>query len=328
LFNRLKRRDFITLLGSAAAAWPLGATAQQRPTMRRVGVVTIQQRESPIYVAFDQRLRDLGYIEGQNLAVEFLNPGAQIDGLGEVMKELVRRKVDVILAPTESVLKSSMAIADTLPIIMTAIDYDPVALGYVKSLARPGGNVTGLFAQQIDLTAKRIQLLKDAIPDMRAATVFWDAPSAYQWKATEAVAATAGLRLAGIELRDEPYDYERALAQAPPDHRSVLVVLTSPIFYRDRQYLSDLALRHRIASMFVLREWVEAGGLLSYGVNLPALFRRAAEFVDKILKGVKPADLPIEQPSKFEFVINFKTAKTLGLNFSPGLLAIVDEVIE
>jgi putative ABC transport system substrate-binding protein len=163
---------------------------------------------------------------------------------------------------------------------------------------------------------------------MRAATVFWDAPSAYQWKATEAVAATAGLRLAGIELRDEPYDYERALAQAPPDHRSVLVVLTSPIFYRDRQYLSDLALRQRIASMFVLREWVEAGGLLSYGVNLPALFRRAAEFVDKILKGVKPADLPIEQPSKFEFVINFKTAKTLGLNFSPGLLAIVDEVIE
>ena len=293
-----------------------------------MGIVTIQQRETSIYVAFDQRLRELGYIEGQNLAIVFLNPGAQIDGVGEAVKELVRRKVDVIVAPTESVLKSAMAVTDTLPIIMTAMDYDPLALGYVNSLARPGGNVTGLFAQQIDLAAKRVQLLKDASPDVRAATVFWDAPSAHQWKATEAAAATVGLRLAGIELREEPYDYERALAQAPPDHRSVLIVPTSPIFYRDRQHLSDLALRHRMASMFVLREWVEAGGLLSYGVSFPALFRRAAEFVDKILKGVKPADLPIEQPTKFEFVINLKTAKTLGLNFPPGLLAIADEVIE
>jgi putative tryptophan/tyrosine transport system substrate-binding protein len=136
------------------------------------------------------------------------------------------------------------------------------------------------------------------------------------------------LRLAGIEFRQEPYDYERALAQAPPDHRSVLIVLISPIFYRDRQHLSDLALRHWMASMFALREWVVAGGLLSYGVNFPALFRRAADYADKILKGVKPADVPIEQPSKFEFVLNFKTAKTLGLDFPPGLLAIADEVIE
>jgi ABC-type uncharacterized transport system substrate-binding protein len=225
-------------------------------------------------------------------------------------------------------VESALAATDTVPIVMLAITYDPLALGYIKSLARPGGNVTGLFAQQIDLAAKRVQLLKDAIPDLRAATVLWDAPSAHQFKATEAAAATVGLRLAGIELREEPHDYERALAQAPPDHRSVLIVLISPIFYRDRQHLSDLALRHRIASMFALREWVEAGGLLSYGVSFPALFRRAAEFVDKILKGVKPADLPIEQPNKFEFVINLKTAKALGLTFPPGLLAIADEVIE
>jgi len=163
---------------------------------------------------------------------------------------------------------------------------------------------------------------------VRAATVFWDAASAHQWKAIEAVAATVGLRLAGIELREEPYDYERALTQAPPDHRSVLIVLTSPIFYRDRQRLADLALRRRMASMFVLREWVEAGGLLSYGVNLPAMFRRAAEFVDKILKGAKPADLPIEQPTKFELVINLKTARSLGLTIPSGVLSIADEVIE
>jgi putative tryptophan/tyrosine transport system substrate-binding protein len=206
----MKRREFITLLGSVAA-WPLAATAQQQPTMLRVGVVTIQLRESPIYFAFDQRLRELGYIEGQNLTVVFLNPGAQIDGVGKAMKELVRRNIDVILAPTEAALKSAMTATDKLPIIMTAIDYDPVALGYVNSLARPGGNVTGLFMQQLDLTAKRVQLLKDAIPDVRAATVFWDAASAHQWKAIEAAAATVGLRLTGIELREQPYDYERAL---------------------------------------------------------------------------------------------------------------------
>jgi putative ABC transport system substrate-binding protein len=327
----MRRRAFITLLGGAAASpvpWPLAATAQQAGGIRRVGIVTIQERKSPPYAAFDQRLRELGYIEGQNLAVEFLSPGTQIDGVGEAMKELMRRKVDVILAQTEPTLKSAMRVTATLPIVMLAIDYDPLVSGYINSLARPGGNVTGLFTQQIELTVKRLQILKDAFPDVQAATVFWDAISVDQWKATEIAAAKLGVRLAGIELHEQPYDYERALAQAPPDHRSVLIVSTSPIFYRDRQRLADLAIRHRMGSMFVLREWVEAGGLMSYGVNFPALFRRAAEFVDKILKGARPADLPVERPTKFEFVINLKIAKALGFNLPPGLLAIVDEVIE
>ena len=317
------RREFITLLGGSAATWPFAARAQQ--SISRVGIITIQQRASPPYAAFDQRLRELAYVEGENIVVEFLNADSGID---EATKELLRRKVDVILATTEPVLRSAMAVSRSLPIVMIAIDYDPLTLGYVKSLARPGGNVTGIFAQQIELTAKRIQFVKDCLPDLQAATVFWDGLSVDQWRATQTAATTMGLQVAGIELREQPYDYERALTLTPSDHRDALIVSTSPVFYRDRQKLAELALHHRMASIFVLREWVEAGGLLSYGVSFPALFRRAAEFVDKILKGAKPADLPVEQPTKFELIANLKTAKALGLDIPPTLLARADEVIE
>jgi len=318
----MKRRAFITLIGSAAA-WPLAARAQR--AIPHVGIITIQQRISPPYAAFDARLRELGYVEGENIVIEFVTADSGVD---EATKELLRRKVNIILAPTEPALRSAMAVSRSLPIVMVAIDYDPLALGYVRSLARPGGNVTGIFAQQIELTAKRIQFLRDALPDLKAATVFWDALSLDQWKATQAAAATIGLQVAGVELREQPYDYERALTLAPPDHRNALIVSTSPVFYRDRQQLAEVALRHGIGSIFVLREWVEAGGLLSYGVNFPVLFRRVADFVDRILKGTNPADLPVEQPTKFEFVINLKTAKTLGLEIPPTLLARADEVIE
>jgi putative tryptophan/tyrosine transport system substrate-binding protein len=324
----MKRREFITLLGGAAAALPLAALAQQSPNSWLIGITTIQPRSSPPYAAFGQRLRELGYIEGQNLAVEFLNPDAQVEGMGGAMKELVSQKVDVIVAPYESALKSALAATDTVPIVMIAIDYDPLALGYIKSLARPGANVTGLVTQQLELAVKRLELLKDAIPELRAATVFWDRPSADQWKVTEQAAATVGLRVVGIEFREQRYDYDRALTQAPLDHRSALITLTSPFLYRDRQRLADLALRNRMASIFAWREWVEVGGLLSYGVNFPALFRRAAEYVDKILKGTKPADLPVEQPTRFELVVNLKTAKALGLDVASSLLARADEVIE
>jgi ABC-type uncharacterized transport system substrate-binding protein len=229
----MKRRDFITLLGGAAAVpmlWPLNAQAQQLPKSIRIGITTIQPRTSPPYVAFDQRLRELGYVDGQNLTLDFLNPDAHAGGITDAMKELVRRKVDVIIAPYESAVKAALAATDTVPIVMIAIDYDPLALGYTKSLARPSGNVTGLFLQQIELATKRLQLLKGAFPDLRTATMFWDASSADQWNATRAAAATLGLRLASIELREQPYDYERALGQAPPDHRSALIMPTSPVF--------------------------------------------------------------------------------------------------
>jgi len=323
----MQRREFITLFGGAAAAWPLAAYAQQS-AKTHIGIITIQLRTSPIYAAFDQRLRELGYIEGQNLVVDFLNPQDQAGGAAGAVKELVRRKVDIVVAPYASTVESVLAATDNLPIVMIAVDYDPIALGYIKSLSRPGGNVTGLFLQQIDLAKKRLQLLRDAFPAVETATIFWDSSSEGQWKATSSVAADFGLRLASVELRDEPYDYESALAQAPPDYRSILIIPTSPVFYRDRQRVADFALRHKIASVFGLREWVDAGGLFSYGVDFPAIFRRAAEFVDRIAKGAKAADLPMEQPTKFELVLNLKTARAIGITISPTILVRADKVIE
>jgi putative ABC transport system substrate-binding protein len=244
------------------------------------------------------------------------------------MKELVRRKVDVILAPYESALKSALAVSGTVPIVMIAIDYDPLALGYIQSLSRPGGNVTGLSLQQIELAKKRLQILTDALPSVQTATMFWDSWSEDQWKATSSAVGPFGLQLAGVELREQPYNYEAALTQAPPDHRGALIMPVSPAFYRDRQRLADFAFRHKIASMFGLREWVEAGGLLSYGVSFPAMFRRAAEYIDRIAKGAKTADLPVEQPTKFELVVNLKTAKAIGLPIPEAFIARADEVFE
>jgi putative ABC transport system substrate-binding protein len=225
-------------------------------------------------------------------------------------------------------LKGALNVTTTLPIVIAANDYDPFARGYVTSLARPSGNVTGVFLQQIELTVKRLQVVKEVFPDMRAATVFWDRLSADQWSAARDASTKLGLQLTGVELREPPYDYDQALGQAGPDYRKNLFVLASPFFYRDRARLADLALRNRIISVFVLREWVEAGGLLSYGPSYAGMYRRAADYVDRIAKGAKPADLPIEQPTKFEFVINLKTAHAIGVDLPPSRFLHTNEVIE
>jgi putative ABC transport system substrate-binding protein len=244
-------------------------------------------------------------------------------------RKLAARGPDVILAiGPETGLKSALAVTRTVPIVMIAIDYDPLARGYVTSLARPSANVTGVIFQQIELAAKRIQVIKDGFPDRVAATMFWDKLSSDQWEAARSTAAMLGLQLSGIELRQPPYDYEAALDQAPLDHRGMLIVPTSPFFFRDRQRLAEFALRHRILSMFVFREWVDAGGLLCYGPSITALFGRVAEFVDRIARGAQPADLPIEQPTKFEMVVNLKTAKAIGIELPTTILLRADEVIE
>jgi putative ABC transport system substrate-binding protein len=296
--------------------------------MTRVGIVTIQPRTSPYYAAFDQRLRELGYVEGKNLALDYVNPEYQARGSAGAIEELLRRKVDIILAIYESTLKAALAASATVPIVMVAIEYDPLALGYVKSLSRPGGNVTGLNLQQFDLAKKRVELLTQALPSVHTATGFWDTASEEQWRATRAAAAAFGLQLAGVELRDQPYDYEKALAQVPPDNRDAVIFPISSVFFRDRLRLADFALRHKIASVFASREWVDAGGLFSYGANLRTMYRRAAELVDTIAKGAKAGDLPVEQPSVFELVLNLKTAKAIGVTILPGLLVRADEVIE
>ncbi len=209
----MRRRDFISLLGGVAAAGPLAARAQQLPKMLRVGSVGVSNpRSGGLWAPIEQGLRELGYVERQNLAVEYINLNGRIDGAGEAMRELVRRKVDVIVSlGNELNLKSALAATRTLPIVMVALDFDPFALGYVTNLARPSGNVTGLFLQQIELSAKRVQLTRDAFPEVRGATVFWDRQSSDQWQAARGAAVTLGLSLAGIDLIPVPYQIDFAM---------------------------------------------------------------------------------------------------------------------
>jgi putative ABC transport system substrate-binding protein len=322
----VKRREFIAGLGGVTA-WPVVARAQQ-PKLLRVGAVAGSPKSAPQWVAFERRMTELGYQEGKNFVFEFIQ-AANMEDYARGYRELVTRNVDVLVAlGPEIALKSAVAVTDTLPIVMVAIDYDPFSRQYVTNLARPSGNVTGLIFQQIELAAKRIQLIKDAFPDIPAAIMFWDEASADQWQAAQNAAATLSLPLFGSELREPPYNYERALAEAAPDHRRTLIVATSPFLFRDRARLAELALHHRMVSMFVLREWVEAGGLMSYGPKLTGLVRRAAEYVDRLARGAKPADLPVELPTQFELVINLKTAKALNLTVPTSILLRADEVIE
>ncbi len=324
----MRRRQFIAVVGGAAA-WPLAVLGQQPPSLLRVGASSVQPRTTAIFVAFVERMAELGYEEGKNFSFEYVQ-AANVAGYEVAYRELASRKVDILLASGPEVgLKSALATAGMRPVVMVAIDYDPRARGYVRSLARPGANLTGISFQQIELTEKRLQVVKEAFPAMQAIAVFWDEISADQWLAADKAAPRLGLRLAGVKFREQPYDYERALAQLPLEHRRVLMVLTSPVFaVPDRARLPDFALRHRMASIFSLRQYVDVGGLMSYGVSFTALYRRSAEIVDRIARGAKPADLPIEQPTTFEFVANLKTARALGLHIPPTLLARADEVIE
>ena len=323
----MRRREFIAIVGGAAAL-PLAAHAQQPDKVLRIGTASTQPRTVPFWRAFDQRMTELGYQEGKNYTFEYMAV-PDVDSYEAGYRQIAARGLDIIIAGgPELALKSAIASAGTIPIVMVAIDYDPFARGYVRSLAKPTGNVTGLFLQQIELTAKRLQLLKSEFPDLKAVTVFWDRITADQWEAAQRAGSALGLRLSGIEFHDQPYDYEKAMAQMAPDFGRTLLVLVSPFFFRERQRLADAALRRGLVSMFGFREWVDAGGLLSYGPTIDGMYRRTAEYVDRIARGAKPGDLPIEQPTKFELVINLKTAKAFGLTMPATLLARADEVIE
>jgi ABC-type uncharacterized transport system substrate-binding protein len=326
----VRRREFIALSGGVVVAWPFAVRAQQPERMLRVGTVAGNPKSGPQWVAFERRMGELGYQEGRNFSFDFMQAAsASADEFEVLYRKLAARMPNVIVAIGPEIgLKSALAVTRTLPIVMVAIDYDPLARGYVTSLARPSGNVTGVAFQQIELAAKRIQLIKDSFPDRPGATMFWDNSSADQWEAARSTAGIVGLQLSGIELREWPYDYEAALDQAPLDHRGLLIVPTSPLLFRDRARLAEFALRRRILSMFVFREWVDAGGLLCYGPSITALFVRVAEFVDRIARGAQPADLPIEQPTKFEMVVNLKTANAIGIDLPTAILLRADEVIE
>jgi putative ABC transport system substrate-binding protein len=306
----------------AAAA----ANAEGPPTrIFHIGIVSGTPRSHPANVAFEDRLRELGYVEGRNLTIEFIQD-TDMDRLAAAVGEFARRGVDVIVAAgQDAVLKAAITTARSTPVVFRAVDFDPLAKGYIVSLAHPGGNMTGVVFQQPELIAKQLDLLMQAVPHFARFDLLYDVAGVDQRDAAIRAASALGIPLEAIELQDPPYDYDRALAGTDGARGDVLAVTSSPFMGLEA---AGTALRRRLPSIGPFRQFAEAGFLMSYGPSLSDMFRLAADYVDKILKGAKPADLPVQQPTKFELVVNLKTAKALGLTIPPAILARADEVIE
>jgi putative tryptophan/tyrosine transport system substrate-binding protein len=327
----MRPRDILALLAGAATLPPFAARAAGETTkVFRLGMLS-PLPPGPGILALEQRLQALGWEEGRNLQIDYVQlDNTDADRSLAMAVALVGRGVDTIYtAGAEIALKSAVTATTTVPIVMVANDYDPLARGYIASLARPGGNVTGVFLQQIELTAKQLDFLSQTVPDLARVVVLWDRMfSPDQFEAAREAARTLKIRVEGIEAADPPYDYKRLLAGVDGGRGDVLLQLTSPLFFQDRQRLPAVAIDHRLPSMFPFRQWVDEGGLMSYGASLTDMGRLAADFIDRIAKGAKPADLPVQQPTRFELVVNLKTAKALGLTLPPSILARADEVIE
>jgi ABC-type uncharacterized transport system substrate-binding protein len=328
----MKRRDFVTRLGGAAAsvAWPKAARAQQPWKIARLGLLRLGSASSYAgrVEALRAGLRELGYVEGRNILIEF-RWAATADQLSERAAELVRLKVDVIFASSSTEVEAARRVTKTIPIVF-ATHADPVGVGHVASLARPGGNITGLSMVLTELVAKELEIMKQAVPHMTRVGVLVTLTAPSHRPALKAAEATA--RQLGIQVLTVPVqtveDLDRAFETMTRERVGGVFVPGSALTASHRVRLADLGLKHRLPSMFAVRENVEVGGLMSYAPDLIDLTRRAATYVDKILKGTKPADLPVEQASKYELVINLKTAKALGLVIPPSLLARADQVIE
>jgi len=325
----MRRRDFVKAIVGSAAAWPLAARAQQAGKLPTIGYVGSAPRmgESQRDVALLQRLRELGWIEGRTLAIEYRWAENRFDRYDEVAAEFVRLNVDVIVT-FGSAVPAFKQVTSATPIVF-AIDADPVGRGLVASLARPGGNVTGLSLQSTDLVGKRLELLREVLPDVRRLAVMGNAgfPGAVQ-EASEVRAAAPNLGLAVIPSEIRRADDIAPAFEAFRGRADALYICGDPLVLTNRIQINTLAAGARMPTLHATREFAEAGGLMSYGVNYVDMYRRAGEYVDKILRGTKPADLPVQQPSRFELVINLTTAKALGLKVSPTMLARADEVIE
>ena len=326
----IKRRELLLLLGSATIV--RRAAAEDSPIRRILVVPWSGERSWPHWVAFEDELRRLGYADGRNIAIDYILRASEMGppALTEAIAAQTRRGAEVIVAGgSEQTLAAAAAAARTLPIVMIPVDYDPLAKGYIASLAHPAGNVTGVMLQTIEVTAKRVDLFKQAVPGMRRIAMLWDREAADTYKAARKAAATLGIAAVSVEVHETPYDYDRALAGAGVEPGDGLMAMSSGVFVADREKLAKLALRRGLPTMAIGgRESVEAGGLMYYGASLSGMARLAAGYVEKILKGAKPADLPVQQPTIFELVVNLKTAKALGLTIPPAILARADEVIE
>jgi putative ABC transport system substrate-binding protein len=322
----IRRRDFVILLGGgAAAACPFAARAQQPARVPRIGIVD----DAPMWHSFRQALREFGYVEGQSINYEYRYSEGVPDRLAAVVGELVRRPVDLIAAYGTPPTEAAKAATTTIPIVMIGVG-DPVRVGLVASLARPGGNITGNTVLSPDLGAKRLQLLREAIPTVARVAYLTNPNNSGTLEVLaemKRAAAAAGMALIGVEFGSSS-DFDAALAVMLRERTEVLLVSNDPLHQLHVGRIIDFLAKNRIAGMFQSKEHVAAGGLMAYGASLPDLFRRAAAYAHRILQGAKPADLPVELPSKFDLAINLKTARSLGLDLPPLLVARADEVIE
>jgi len=326
----VRRRDFVTLLGGAAVEWSLTTSAQPQPNIPRVGCAFsgTPTTGKHLFEAFRQALRGLGYVEGQTIVLEVRWAEGRYEHYPGLVAELVGLKVDVLVVTNSQATRAAMKASRTIPIVMFATD--PVRQGLVTSLSHPGGNVTGLSFYNEELSGKRLQILRELVPELTRLAVIRNPLTEVDgifWQDTEVAAQKLGVALQSLEVRG-PEDFEAAFAGATRGSAQALLAFDDPLTVAYRSRITALAASNHLPVMYAYREFPYAGGLMSYGPSVVFLFRRAATFVDKILKGAKPTDLPVEQPTKFELVINVKVAKVLGLTVPPSLLTLADELIE
>jgi putative ABC transport system substrate-binding protein len=329
----MRRREFTAVLGGTAAAllWPRGTSAQQAGKVYRISFLGAGL-DAPVsaanFQAFRTRLRDLGFVEGQNLTIDH---GSTADPRGTFVAaaELMRLQPDLIVATgPENSLHAVIGASRAVPVVMMATNFDPLARGYVASLSRPGGNITGVVFRQIELAQKQVEILNQTFPELKRLAMFFDAQSADQFGAAERAAKALKIDPLPVKLENPPYDFAAAFRSAVADRAQMVVVLSSPHFLPHMPQLAARGIEHRLPTMFINSGYVEAGGLMSYGVNFPTMFRRIADYVARILKGEKPADLPVEQATTFETVVNLKTAKAIGIELPTSILLRADKVIE
>jgi ABC-type uncharacterized transport system substrate-binding protein len=325
----MKRREFITLFGGAAA-WPLAARAQHAGKLPTIGLLgpTTASAMAPWIAVFVQRLRELGWIEGRTVVIEYRWAEARSERFAEIAAEFVKLKVDVIVTYASAPVLAAKQATTLVPIVFAA-QMDPVGAGVVRSLAHPGGNVTGLSIQQTDTAGKRLELLREAVSNLGRLAIMAN-PGArgamLETRQVQEAGRTLGHEVTTLEIRRTD-DIAPAI-EALKGRADALYVATDPLVFTNRMRINTLAQGLQLPTIYGSREYVEAGALMSYGPNFPGLFRRAAEYVDKILRGTKPADIPVEQPTKFDLVINLKTAKAIGLKLPESFLVRADEVIE
>ena len=329
----MDRRRFIGTVATGLLAAPLAAEAQQAAKIARIGFLGNSATAlGHLRDAFLQGLRDLGYVEGRNLVIEYRYAEGQLERFPALAAELVALKVEVLVAPPTPAAQAAKRATTTIPIVFAGAG-DPVTSGLVTSLARPGGNITGLSGLSPELVGKCLEQLKQAVPGVSRVAVLWqpggqgERAEKDMLKEAEVAARALGMRLQFVEARGTA-DFDRAFSDMTTARAGALTVLPSSMFNTERRRLADLAAKSRLPAVYQLREYVDAGGLMAYGANLADLNRRAAAYVDKILKGAKPADLPVEQATKFELVINLKTAKALGITIPQSVLLRADEVIQ